>query len=75
MARDTKREDATKVRDLYTTVYSRDPDAKELELALNYLGQKPHDKDGKADAKPDKQQGYEDIIWALINTKEFLFNH
>jgi len=74
-AKDTKRQDAIKVRDLYTTVYSREPDPKELELALNYLVKKPQTKDGKADSKPDKQQGYEDILWALINTKEFLFNH
>ena len=66
---------AVKVRELYTTVYSREPEAKELELALNYLGKKPRDKDEKAATKPAKQQGYEDIIWALINTKEFLFNH
>ena len=75
LAKDTQREDAIKIRELYNTVYSREPDAKELELALNYLGKKPQDKDGKADPKLGKQQGYEDIIWALINTKEFLFNH
>jgi hypothetical protein len=44
-------------------------------LALNHLGKKPQGKDGKADLKLEKQQGYEDIICALINTKEFLFNH
>src|SRR5437773_587125 len=75
LAKDTQREDAARVRELYSTVYSRQPDTKELELALNYLGKKPKAQDGKTDPKPDKQQGYEDIIWALINTKEFLFNH
>src|SRR5207245_11585521 len=49
LAKDTKREDAVKVRDLYTTAYSREPDTKELELALNYLGKKPQAKDGNAD--------------------------
>ncbi len=75
LAYDTKREDATKVRELYTTVYSREPDAKELELALNHLAKKPQAKDEKVDVRLARQQGYEDIIWALINTKEFLFNH
>jgi hypothetical protein len=73
LAKDTQREDALKVRELYNTVYSREPEPKELELAINHLGKKP--KDAKPDDKLDKQQGYEDIIWALINTKEFLFNH
>ena len=64
-----------KIRELYYTVYSRAPDAKEMELALNYLGKPPKEKDEKADPKSRKQLGYEDVIWALINTKEFLFNH
>ena len=75
LAKDTQREDALKVRELYNTVYSREPEAKELELALNHLGKMPQAKGEKADAKQDKQESYEDIIWALINTKEFLFNH
>jgi hypothetical protein len=25
--------------------------------------------------KDNKKVAYEDILWALINTKEFLFNH
>ena len=27
------------------------------------------------DSQQAKRQGYEDILWAIINTKEFLFNH
>jgi len=75
LAKDTQREDSIKIRELYNTVYSREPEAKELELALNHLRKQPQDEDGKADGKLGKQQGYEDIIWALINSKEFLFNH
>ncbi len=77
LARQTEREDSSKIRDLYAAVYSREPNAGELQLALNHLQKKTgtQAKDGKPEANPGKQQGYEDIIWALINTKEFLFNH
>ena len=75
LAGDTQRDDEKKIRELYYTAYSRTPDAKEMELALNHLAKPPKEKDGKADAKSGKQKGYEDVIWALINTKEFLFNH
>lgn len=33
------------------------------------------DKPKKVDVSAKKKQAYEDIIWALINTKEFSFNH
>jgi Protein of unknown function (DUF1549)/Protein of unknown function (DUF1553) len=65
LARDKKRSDADKVRELYRWVYSREPVAEEMQIALAHL--KKHAK--------DPQKAYEDIVWALINTKEFLFNH
>ncbi len=75
LAGGTQPDDEKNIRELYHTVYSRAPEPKEIQLALNHLGKQPKDKDGKADPKLGRQQGYEDIIWALINTKEFLFNH
>ncbi|MBI4662837.1 MAG: DUF1549 domain-containing protein [Verrucomicrobia bacterium] len=57
--------DETNLRELYYRAYSRAPEPKELALAMNYLDKK----------SSKKREAYEDIIWALINTKEFLFNH
>ena len=48
---------------------------KELTLATGYIQKKTSSKDDKAELTVAKRQAYEDIIWALINTKEFLFNH
>ena len=46
----------------------------EVLLARAHLEREIKDKDGKE--KPvDRKASYEDIIWALFNTKEFLFNH
>lgn len=44
---------------------SREPSKEELDTLTAYI-----EKKGKT-----AQSAYEDILWALINTKEFLFNH
>ena len=65
LAADKKRPDQEKIKELYRWVYSREPDSVETKIALAHLAK--HEKDTKI--------AWEDIIWALINTKEFLFNH
>jgi hypothetical protein len=55
---------ADKIKEIYLWVYSRPPIAKELATIQNYL------KD-----RGNKKEAYEDVFWALLNTKEFLFNH
>ena len=43
----------------------REPNDDELQIAAAHL----------AKHRKDIRPAYEDIVWALINTKEFLFNH
>ncbi|EDY19592.1 protein of unknown function DUF1549 [Chthoniobacter flavus Ellin428] len=70
------RTDEEKLRELYLAAYSRPPEAHELELAKAYLDKPRKGADGQpVDAAKGKRMGYEDIIWAVLNTKEFLFNH
>jgi hypothetical protein len=66
LAADMKLTEAEKVTQLYLRAFSRIPTEQELKVALAHLG--------KYDAKT-KQNGFEDVVWALVNTKEFLFNH
>ena len=65
LAADKNRSDEEKIQELYRWVYSRNPDGEETKIALAHLAK--HEK--------DKKVAWEDIIWALLNTKEFLFNH
>jgi hypothetical protein len=69
-----KRGDDEKIRELYLRSFGRQPEPEEMSLAMNYLARTVKDKDGK-EAPADKRQSYEDILWAMLNTKEFLFNH
>lgn len=65
-----------KVRELYLAAFSREPRPEELKTALAYLAEPPVDADGKPmDAQQASRENFQDLIWALINTKEFLFNH
>jgi hypothetical protein len=67
LAADKDRTNEQKLRELYHWVYAREPQEKELAYSLTYLE--------KPEFEKSSQKGYEDILWALINSKEFLFNH
>lgn len=60
-----KRPTEAKIRELYRWVYSREPNDDELQIATAHLSKH----------RTNPRPAYEDIVWALINTKEFLFNH
>ena len=54
-----------KIRELYLAAFSREPRPPEIKSALEYLNE----------PGTTANANYQDLIWALINTKEFLFNH
>jgi hypothetical protein len=74
LASDTSDSDQKKIADLYMTAFARQPESKELEAAIGHIEKKAAGKSDKEQLAA-RRQAYEDIIWALINTKEFLFNH
>ncbi|HEV3163505.1 MAG TPA: DUF1553 domain-containing protein [Isosphaeraceae bacterium] len=59
--------EAEKVDELYRLCFSRSPSDEERDICLGHLARR------KAEGQP--RQGYEDLVWTLINTKEFLLNH
>ncbi len=61
---DTTRPHLEKVRQLYLLAFSREPTEDELSIAVGHI-----------EKAENKRFAYEDIVWALVNTKEFLFNH
>lgn len=65
MSADKARENAAKLRELYLLAFSREPSPEEAAIALGHIQKN----------EQDPKRAYEDIVWALINTKEFLFNH
>ena len=60
LAADDTRPDADKIRELFLLAYSRPPRDHELQTMLAHVKQ-----------KPNLREAYEDVIWSLINSKEF----
>lgn len=52
------------VEQLYLSAFSRPPRPKERATVLRHL-----------EAAADRNQAIEDVVWALINTNEFMFQH
>ena len=65
-----------RVTELYRVAFGRPPSAAELSGAVDYLTEPSSvDASGVSVGQPASQERFQDLIWALINTKEFLFNH
>lgn len=83
-----KKSDAEIVDELYWVSFGRPPSSTEREANLKILrrvlatasststtkaqGVKPAP---KADLEQIRKRGFEDLLWVLVNSKEFLFNH
>ncbi len=75
MAKETESVEA-QVKQLYLAAFSREPRPEELQTAIEFLTTPVTDGKTKADAKKKPtSKDYQDLIWALMNTKDFLFNH
>lgn len=52
------------IEELYLSAYSRQPTAEEKKRTLAHV-----------ERPTNKQRALEDVLWAILNTKEFMFNH
>ena len=68
LLRDRSRSDQDRVDELFLRAYSRVPTAEDVSIAMEHLSK------GKAD-RAAAQQVYEDLVWSLLNSREFIFNH
>ncbi len=58
------RPDEEKVKELFLWVFARQPSSEHLAVAVDHINRHA----------TNKKLAYENLIWALINTKEFVFN-
>ena len=63
LAKDTQPLDE-RIRRLFLTTHGRPPSAEETAKSASYVT-----------SREGKPAAWEDLVWALMNSKEFLFNH
>ncbi len=61
---DEKLTSTAMIEQLYLGTFSRLPTAAELKKSIQYI-----------ESQENKRQAFEDILWTLTNSREFLFNH
>ena len=52
------------ISELYLTAYSRLPTVSEFSKTVDYV-----------ESQNDRRKALEDILWTILNSKEFMFNH
>lgn len=60
-----------KIKELYLLAFAREPRPSELKTALEYFAEPSTTAAGPGALRENLQ----DLIWAIMNTKEFMFNH
>jgi hypothetical protein len=65
-----------KIEELYLVAFSRKPTPAELQTAVEYVISPQTDAAG-APIEPARavREAFQDLVWALMNTREFMFNH
>ena len=61
---ENKKPFAENVSDIFLRIYARSPRAAELKIAVEFL-----------EAEKDPAEAYRSLLWSLLATNEFLFNH
>ncbi len=82
LALDKESDEDNRISELYRVAVGRDPKPSEIETAEQHLARIVSAvKEGKDAAETEaalgkaRREAWEDVVWALLNTKEFLFNH
>ncbi len=65
MAKDTTKDDRAKIEELVLWCFARKPTPEEFQAALDHIAKK---------GPQNKKVAYEDLLYVLINCKEFVFN-
>ncbi|MDP4583294.1 MAG: DUF1553 domain-containing protein [Verrucomicrobiales bacterium] len=67
---------AETIREIYLAAFNREPSGEELSIAEDHIVKERLDAAGKPIAPAvAKKLAYEDLLWAILSTKEFLYNH
>ena len=73
---DQKRDLSEQIQEVYRIAFSRDASKEEVSVATAYFQDSRFDASGnRLSEDRTRNENFQDLLWAVINTKEFLFNH